>query len=66
MSAADPPRLRDLHEVKIDPAWALRVPASLAVRRQMLAFALIDGQVRVACASDHDTAAIQALSHHLQ
>ena len=33
----------NLDKVKIDPACALRVPASLAVRRQMLPLAVHDG-----------------------
>ena len=39
----------DMDTVRIDPAWAMRVPASLALRRQVLAFASVGGQVYVAC-----------------
>lgn len=51
----------DLEQVKIDPAWALRVPASLALRRQVLPFAALNGHVYVACADPSDTAALEAV-----
>ncbi|WP_254508045.1 GspE/PulE family protein [Anatilimnocola floriformis] len=58
--------LLDMDQVKVDPAWALRVPASLAVRRQLLPFALVQGQVCVACSNQRDASAIQALQRQLQ
>src|SRR5262249_41123378 len=48
-------------QVKIGPGWALRVPASLAIRRQVLAFAALNGEVYVACANPGDTAALEAV-----
>ena len=36
--------LLDMDTVRIDPAWAVRVPASLALRRQVLAFASVGGR----------------------
>ena len=66
MSNAESTPLLDMDEVKVDPAWAMRAPASLAVRRQILPFAMVDDQVCVACVSDRDAAAIQALNRHLQ
>ena len=55
----------DMDQVKVDPAWALRVPASLATRRQVLPFAAIDGHVYVACANDQDHAALQAVERYV-
>jgi general secretion pathway protein E len=53
--------LINLDKVKVDPAWALRIPAGLAVRRQILPFASFEGHVYVACASPPDTATLQAV-----
>ena len=53
--------LVNMDQVKIDPAWALRVPASLAVRRQVLPFALLAGKVHVACANPNDLMALEAV-----
>jgi type IV pilus assembly protein PilB len=55
-----------MDDVKIDPALALRVPAALAVRRQVLPFALVDEQVCVACVDQVDSSVLQALNRHLQ
>ncbi|HEX4132436.1 MAG TPA: GspE/PulE family protein [Pirellulales bacterium] len=55
------PALLNMDQVKVDPAWALRVPAALAVRRQVLPFAFIDGRVHVACADTTDATALQAV-----
>ena len=40
----------NMEKLRIDPNWALRVPANLALRRSMLPFALADNKVLVACA----------------
>jgi len=56
----------DLSEVKVDPAWAMRVPSALALRRQVLAFALVDGHVCVAHAKLIDAGCIAALKKHLR
>lgn len=53
--------LLDMDQVRVDPAWALRIPASLALRRSVLPFAAIDGHVHVACLDVHDEAALQAV-----
>jgi len=53
--------LLNMDKVKIDPALALRVPASLAIRRNVLPFALADGKVHVACLDVRDRAALQAV-----
>lgn len=57
--------LLDMDLVKVDPAWALRVPSSLATRRQVLPFAAIDGHIYVACANGHDQAALQAVERYV-
>src|SRR5262245_37482502 len=46
--------LLNMDKVKIDPAWALRLPPSVALRRQLLPFAFADGVVYVACANPAD------------
>ncbi len=53
--------LLNLDEVRIDPAWALKVPATLALRRLVLPFAAVDGRVYVACADAEDRAALEAV-----
>ncbi|MGE3804508.1 MAG: ATPase, T2SS/T4P/T4SS family [Gemmataceae bacterium] len=53
--------LLDMDKVKIDPVWALRVPANLAVRRQVLPFAFSNNQVYVACVDTRDQATLQAV-----
>ncbi len=55
------PELLNMDDVTIDPVWALRVPASLALRRQVLPFASIDGSVCVAVAETGDVAALEAV-----
>ena len=51
----------NMDEVRIDPAWALRIPPSLAVRRQVLPFAALEGHVYVACVDHEDQSALQAV-----
>lgn len=53
--------LLDMDQVRIDPVWALRVPATLAMRRHVLPFVSIDNIVHVACADAKDVAALQAV-----
>jgi len=53
--------LLDLDQVVIDPACALRVPAPLALRRQVLPFAAVDGEVYVACVNTEDSTALGAV-----
>ncbi|MEM8669100.1 MAG: GspE/PulE family protein [Planctomycetota bacterium] len=56
----------DLSEVKVDPAWAMRVPSALAQRRQVLAFANVNDEVCVAHARPLDSGCVQALKKHLK
>ena len=54
----------NLDEVRIDPIVALRVPAALAVRRELLAFARWDGRIHVACARPDDASGLAAVQRH--
>lgn len=51
----------DLDRIRIDPAWALRIPVSLALRKRLLPFASIGGKVFVACVEPGDVASIGAV-----
>ena len=55
------PKLLDMDQVRIDPAWALRVPASLALRRLVLPIACVENEVFVACGDNTDITALQAV-----
>ncbi len=52
----------DLDQVRIDPAWALRIPVALALRRRLLPFAALKGQVYVACPEAPDAASLEAVA----
>ncbi len=58
--------LLDMDKIRIDPAWAIRVPASLALRRQVLPFACVGGQVYVACADPTDRSTLEAVERSLR
>ena len=53
--------LLNLDEVKIDPSWALKIQPTLALRRQIIPFACVDGIVHVACANAADSTAVQTV-----
>ena len=57
-------QLLDLDRVRIDPVWAMKVPASLAIRRNVLPFAVADRLLYVACADPGDHAALEAVERH--
>lgn len=61
MSTAAPLAV-DLDQVRIDPAWALRIPVSLALRRRVLPFAMLKKQVYVACTDLNDMASLEAVA----
>ena len=65
MSDSTEMQLLDMDQVKIDPAWALRIPANLATRRQVLPFTQQDGQVLVACKDPNDDQSIQAVRRYV-
>ena len=58
--------LLDMDQVKIDPAWALRIPANLATRRQVLPFTVQDGVVLIACKDPGDDQSIQAVRRYVK
>jgi len=47
-----------MDEVRVDPALALRIPAALAIRRELLPFLAWRGRVHVACVNVSDAAAL--------
>lgn len=55
------PEPLNVEHVRIDPAWALRIPAALALRRLVLPFACCNDVVHVACSDPHDVAALEAV-----
>lgn len=56
----------DLDQVRIDPAWSLRIPASLALRKRVLPLCKLGDHVLVACMDTDDTATHQALRKYLE
>jgi type II secretory ATPase GspE/PulE/Tfp pilus assembly ATPase PilB-like protein len=50
-----------MDDVRVDPMLALRVPANLATRREMLPFVEWRGRVHVACADVRDAASLGAV-----
>ena len=54
--------LLDLSAVRLDPAWAFKIPATLALRRLALPLCAIDGTLAVAMADPADTATADAIS----
>jgi type IV pilus assembly protein PilB len=51
--------------LRIDPTWALRLPANLALRREMLPIGMSDKKVLVACADPSDHAGLEAVERYL-
>jgi len=63
-AAVDEPLNMD--EVRIDPAWALKIPLPLALRRQVLPFAAVGGKVYVACQDPQDRSALEAVERSVR
>ncbi|MFK7765797.1 MAG: GspE/PulE family protein [Mariniblastus sp.] len=70
--SATPPTISDdsqgllnMDQVKIDPAWALRIPANLATRRQVLPFTKQNDVVLIACKDPDDEQSIQAVRRYI-
>jgi general secretion pathway protein E len=55
----------DLDDVRIDPAWALRMPAALAMRKRILPLCRLDGVVQVACLQPAEEALQRSLRNYL-
>ncbi|MEL6105977.1 MAG: GspE/PulE family protein [Planctomycetota bacterium] len=53
--------LLEIGKVRVDPAWALKIPASLALRKLVLPMCELDGVVQVACCDIADQATAQAI-----
>lgn len=51
----------NLDIVRIDPAWSLRVPASLALRKRLLPLCKLGDRVYVACADLSDSMALSSV-----
>jgi general secretion pathway protein E len=66
MDSQAEPEVLDLDRVRIDPNCAMKIPAPLALRRQVLPFAVVDGHVYVACLDPNDRSALQAVERALQ
>src|SRR5262249_37139879 len=62
---ADYVGLLNMDRVKVDATLALKLPAQLALRRQVLPFAQADGQVYVACLNPRDSTSLQAVEKAL-
>ncbi len=58
--------LLNMHDVRIDPAWALRISRTLALRHLVLPFAAVDGEVYVACADCDNTIALEAVQRAVE
>lgn len=56
------PEVLNLDEVRIDPSWSLRIPASLALRKRFLPLCELEGEVHCAAADPGDTATIHSVS----
>ena len=56
----------DLDDVRIDPTWALRVPAAYALRKRVLPLCKLDDVVVVACARSIDAQTHKALRSYLK
>ncbi|MDG1875752.1 MAG: GspE/PulE family protein [Mariniblastus sp.] len=59
------PEVLDMDQVKIDPVWALRIPANLATRRQVLPFTRQNNKVLLACKDPDDDQSIQAVRRYI-
>jgi general secretion pathway protein E len=60
------PALLDLDAVRIDSVQALRLPASIALRRRLLPFAVHEGHVWLACQHRDDDAALRTLQRYFE
>lgn len=56
----------DMDQVRIDPKWALKIPASLAMRKQVIPLCKINDAVVVACEDNGDAATERRLTQLLR
>ena len=55
----------DMNRVRVDPKWALKIPAALALRKQVMPLCKISDEVIVACEDIEDSAAQRQLERIL-
>ena len=55
----------NMDEVRVDPKWALRIPANLALRRQLLPYTVQHDHVLIACKDDSDSQGLQAVQRYM-
>lgn len=55
----------DMTQARVDPSWALRIPATLARRKQVLPCCRIDGHILVACDDPEDVQTLDSVERHL-
>jgi len=65
-SAPAPPALLDLDAVRIDTVQALRLPASIALRRRLLPFAVHEGHVWLASQHREDESGLRTLQRYFE
>lgn len=58
----DDPAILNLDDVRVDAAWALRIPASLALRKRLLPLSVLEGHLHVACEDVGDAASFEAVA----
>lgn len=51
----------DISKVKIDPVWTSKIPAAIAIRRQVLPFLFMNGKVHVACSDQRNNVGIKSV-----
>jgi type II secretory ATPase GspE/PulE/Tfp pilus assembly ATPase PilB-like protein len=56
----------DLGSVRVDPVWALRVPAAFALRKRVLPLCKLESGVRVACVQPIDPQTHKSLENYLK
>ena len=52
----------DFSKVRVDPAWAMKIPAALALRRLALPLCVVDGELVIAMADPADRPTLEAIS----
>jgi type IV pilus assembly protein PilB len=55
-----------ISEIRIDPACALKIPASVALRRRVLPFAQMDNMIHVACEDKDNSATLDTVERLLK
>ncbi|MEM6363588.1 MAG: GspE/PulE family protein [Planctomycetota bacterium] len=56
----------DMNEVRVDPKWALKIPASLAMRKQVIPLCKIQDEITVACEDIEDLTCQRQLTRLLE